>query len=276
MTVIFGGTGSLGKAIVKHIYGKVSNIHIVSRCEIRQAEMRELYPNCNYHLGDVTNPHTLPYIKNPGKVFNLAAMKHLDLGEINHEYCVCVNYNGVINTYSWAFEHNADSYAQSNTDKAIEPVNAYGMAKGLAIKYLECRNPKFPISMFVWGNVLNSRGSVIPKFVKTLKAEKSIYLTDAAMTRFWVHLDDVAKFMWENADKKGHHIPPMKAANIMDVGLATAEVLGINPKSVLIKKIPVRPGEKKHESIMPGYSSDIAEKYSHEELIELITRALND
>lgn len=276
MTVIFGGTGSLGKAIVKHIYGKVSNIHIVSRCEIRQAEMRELYPNCTYHLGDVTNPHSLPYIKNPGSVFNLAASKHVERAEESHEFGVNVNYNGAINTYSWAFEHNAESFSQSNTDKAVEPINAYGMAKGLAVKYLESRITNFPISIYTWSNVMGSRGSVLPKFINTLKKEKAIYLTDPSMTRFWVYLPDVAAFMWENRMKQGHHIPPMKAASILDLGLATAEVLGIRSKDVLIKRIAVRAGEKKHESIMPGVTSEFYEKYTHEELLELVGKAVND
>ena len=186
--IIFGGTGTLGKALVRRVYGITNNIHIISRDEIKQAEMMKEFPNCNFHLGDVTNPHSLPYIKNPGSVFNLAAMKHVERGQDNHEYCVNVNYNGVINTYSWAHEHGARSFTQSSTDKAVEPINTYGKAKSLAEDYLLSRRKKFPISIFNWGNVLGSRGSVIPKFIESLKLDKTVSITDFEMTSFWVSI----------------------------------------------------------------------------------------
>ena len=271
--IIFGGTGTLGKALVREVYGKHQPIHIVSRDEIKQAEMRKEYPKCIYHLGDITNPNTLPYIQNPGPVFNLAAMKHVELGQKHHEYCVNVNYNGVINTYSWAHTHRATSYTQSSTDKAVEPVNAYGKSKSLAEDYLLSRNKKFPISIFNWGNVLGSRGSVLHKFKETLEKENTLYITDFNMSRFWVLIEDVAKFMWGNHEKSGYHVPPMKGAKVLDLGLATAIVLGIEPKSVTLKEVGNRGGEKLHEKL-GGVTSYDCPQYSDKELIKLVERAL--
>lgn len=276
MTVIFGGTGTLGNALVKKIYNKpFDKIHIVSRDEIKQAEMQKQFPNVEFHLGDVTNIHSLPYIPSPGRVFNLAAMKHVERGQKNHEYCVNVNYNGVINTYSWAHTMGASSYTQSSTDKAVEPVNTYGKAKSLAEDYLLSRNPKFPISIFNWGNVLGSRGSVLPKFVESLKSEKTLYITDFNMTRFWVLIEDVANFMWEKTGECGYHVPPMKGAKVLDVGLAVAVVLGIEPKKVKLVEIGNRGGEKLHERLK-DYTSNSCPQYTDKELIKLVERALHE
>lgn len=272
--IIFGGTGTLGKALVKRVYGKHQPIHIISRDEIKQAEMAKDFPNCHFYLGDVTNPSSLPYIKNPGAVFNLAAMKHVELGQKHHEFCVNANYFGVINTYSWAHTHGASSYTQSSTDKAVEPVNAYGKAKSLAEDYLLSRNKVFPISIFNWGNVIGSRGSVLHKFAKTLKEENKLYITDFNMTRFWVSIDDVADFMWRNHEKTGYHIPDMKAAKVLDVGLATAVALGIEPKNVRLVEIGNRGGEKLHEKL-GGKTSYETKQYTDRELLELVRKGLN-
>ena len=235
--------------------------------------MAKEFPKCTFHLGDVTNLSSLPYIKNPGPVFNLAAMKHVELGQKHHEFCVNANYFGVINTYSWSHTHGASSFTQSSTDKAIEPVNTYGKAKALAEDYLLSRNKNFPISIFNWGNVVGSRGSVLHKFVKTLKEENTLYITDFNMTRFWVSLDDVAEFMWRNYESSGYHIPPMKAAKVLDVGLATAVALGIEPKKVKLVEIGNRGGEKLHEKL-GGITSMEAEQYTDKELLELVRKAL--
>jgi len=273
--IIFGGTGTLGKALVKEVYNKYQTIHIVSRDEIKQAEMKKMYPKCEFHLGDITNTSSLPYIKNPGPVFNLAAMKHVELGQKHHEYCVNVNYHGVINTYSWAHTHGASSYTQSSTDKAVEPVNAYGKAKSLAEDYLLSRNRIFPVSIFNWGNVVGSRGRVLHKFAKTLKEANTLYITDFNMTRFWVSIDDVANFMWANHEKSGYHVPPMRGAKVLDLGLATAIVLGIEPKKVKLVEVGNRGGEKLHEKLN-GQSSYDCPQYKKQELIDLVRKGLNE
>lgn len=272
--IIFGGTGTLGKALVKRVYDKYQPIHIVSRDEIKQAEMAREFPKCKFHLGDVTCLNSLPYIKNPGAVFNLAAMKHVELGQKHHEYCVNVNYHGVINTYSWAHTHGATSYTQSSTDKAIEPVNAYGKSKSLAEDYLLSRNRVFPISIFNWGNVVGSRGSVLHKFAKTLKEENTLYITDFNMTRFWVSIQDVADFMWRRHESTGYHIPDMKGARVLDVGLATAVALGLEPKKVKLIEIGNRGGEKLHEKLN-GVASNECPQYKETELLELVRKGLN-
>jgi UDP-N-acetylglucosamine 4,6-dehydratase len=276
MTVIFGGTGTLGKAIVKQIYGKQSPIHIVSRCEIRQAEMRELYPKCKFHLGDVTNPFSLPHIKNPGAVYNLAAMKHVELAEDNFEYCFNANYQGVVNTYSWAFEHKATSYCQSSTDKAVLPVNTYGICKALGEKYLYSRNTEFPVSVFSWPNVVGSRGSVLHRWKKQIEAGEKIKITNDEMTRFFVHIEDVAAFMVENHSFGGGPlVPPFKAATIVRFARALYHVMGEPWGGYDV--IGIRPGEKIHETMLIEgkiVSSDNYDTYTDNELIELVRRSI--
>jgi FlaA1/EpsC-like NDP-sugar epimerase len=246
---------------------------------MRQADMKKEFPNCIYHLGDVTNPFSLPHIEDPGSVFNLAAMKHVELGETNFEYCLNVNFRGVVNTYSWAFEHGAKSYSQSSTDKAVEPWNTYGAAKMLAEKYLFSRQEVFPVSVFSWANVIGSRGSVLHKFAESLINEGCVYVTDPDMTRMWVDLEDVAAFMWERKSLRSNgraHIPQMKSSTLLELAYALAEVLDVTTFEEKI--IGIRPGEKKHETMIADYaermSSDTCERYSHSELVELVRRSL--
>lgn len=274
MTVIFGGTGSLGNALVKRILSQLPDheIHIVSRDPDKQTRMRRKYPGLHFHLGDVTDPYSLPHIPNPGAVFNLAAMKHVERGQKNHEFCVNVNYNGVINTYSWAHTHNATSYSQSSTDKAVEPINTYGKAKALAEDYLISRHPKFPISIFNWGNVLCSSGSVVHRFIQSLTKSQKVSITDDRMTRFFVELPDVAAFMWKNHANRGYHIPQMRSATIISVAEACAAYLGID--TFTVEYIGNRGGEKIHEKLGDMTSYDVP-RYTQEELVEMIRRALD-
>lgn len=267
--VIFGGTGSLGKALVKKINTRRNEVHVISRCEIRQAEMQDEFPCVKFHLGDVTNPHSLPYIPKPSAVFNLAAMKHVERGQDNHEYAVNVNYNGVINTYSWAFEHGAKCYVQSSTDKAVEPINTYGKAKSLAEDYLLSRNRAFPITIYSWGNVICSRGSVIPKFVESLDRDGSLYITDFNMTRFWLTLDEVSNFMLKNYKKGGYRIPKMKGAKVLDVGIACAKIMGLEFCDLNIIQTGNRGGEKIHEKL-GGIESNKCEQFTMDELCTLL------
>jgi len=256
-------------------------IHVISRCEVRQAETLLKFPQVTCHLGDVTNPSTLPYLSDVGSVFNLAASKHVERGESNHEYCVLANYNGVINTYSWAFEHKAKSFTQSSTDKAVEAWNCYGAAKFLAEKYLRSRNRRFPISVFSWANVIGSRGSVLHKFKETLLKNNEILITDFDMTRFWVNLDDVAMFMWANRLKDSgdiNHIPPMKSSTVLELGLALAEYLNIPEKKIKIREVGIRPGEKMHETMVATnrkrMDSKDWERYTRKELVQMIREVL--
>jgi FlaA1/EpsC-like NDP-sugar epimerase len=280
MIVIFGGTGTLGRALSRVIVEENPHtpVWIVSRCELRQKEMKEEFPGFKYVIGDVTNTdwaeHLPPRVES---VFNLAAMKHVDIAEHNVRRCVDINYHGTVNTYLWS-QKCAATYAYSSTDKAVLPINAYGMSKALGERYL---SDKKNAAVFRWGNVIGSRGSVFHSFAKTLKSHDTAYITHPEMTRFWIHIDDVARFMWNKRrimTNNEAHIPEMKGASVLRMANAVATVLSIpNPEIVFTG---IRPGEKIHECLRTGHdyclTSNNCEQFTDDELLNLVSEVLND
>jgi FlaA1/EpsC-like NDP-sugar epimerase len=261
-------------------------VTVVSRCELRQKEMQKSFPDFEYVVGDVTNRDWEEQL--PSKVrhvFNLAAMKHVDIGESNVRRCIDINYFGVVNTYKYAEAADAESYSFSSTDKAVLPVNTYGLAKALGEKYLYERieknyaRPK--VSIFRWGNVLGSRGSVFHKMAATIKGEGKAYVTHKDMTRFWIHIDDVARFMWENRGNesaKRPHIPDMKATSVVRLAHAIAEATGCDVPDIVYTGI--RPGEKIHECLYTSHdyclTSNTCDQFTDKELVELVHEVLDD
>lgn len=283
MIVLFGGTGTLGQALAK-IIATESNYEctVVSRCELRQKEMHRLYPGFHYILGDIASDEWKRQIKSrPLLVFNLAALKHVDIAENNVEACIRVNVKGTMNTADWAMDVGVPHYVFSSTDKAVLPINTYGFAKGVAEKYLYSMQGKrdTAFSVFRWANVCGSRGSVFHYFAETLRNEQKIYITDPRMTRFWIHIDDVARFMWDRktvASGERPHIPEMKASRVLDLAHAIATVVGVPNYEIEITGI--RPGEKLHECLYTSHdyclNSNTAEQYSMDELEGLAKRVL--
>ena len=286
MIVIFGGTGTLGHALARIVsQDNFGPVYIVSRCELRQKDMRQEFPDFNYVIGDVTNTDWADNIpRNPKLVFNLAAMKHVDIAEDNVERCVAIDFNGVVNTYKWAKSVGAKSYIFTGTDKSVLPINAYGMAKGLAEKYLfeKARKDKgMTISVCKWPNVLGSRGSVLHYFVDSLKNNKPVNITDDRMTRFWLHIDDVADFMWDKRMETSlteAHIPALKASKVTELAASVARVMGV--EKYFLKEIGIRPGEKIHEVMRTGHdyciNSENCDQYSKADLDHLVARCLDD
>lgn len=282
MIVLFGGTGTLGHALARLISQSGYECTVVSRCELRQKKMHELYPRFHYILGDIASNEWKRQIRcRPYVVFNLAALKHVDIAENNVEACIRVNLQGTINTAEWAMDVGVPHYVFSSTDKAVLPINTYGFAKGLSEKYLYSMQGKrdTTFSVFKWGNVLASRGSVLHYFKESLINEKKIYVTHPQMTRFWILIDQVAQFMWERKFEPSMdraHLPTMKASSVLDLAHATATVLGVPDYKIEITGI--RPGEKIHECLYSGHdhciNSDTVEQYTMEELEELVKRAL--
>lgn len=288
MIVIFGGTGTLGHALAKVIKEQDLPCTIVSRCEERQQKMKAKFPLFRYVVGDITKTDWMLNLptENVDMVFNLAAMKHVDIGEHNVQRCVDVNYNGTINTYLYAKNVGANGYYFSSTDKAVLPWNAYGMAKGLGEKFLyervhNDRGERPLIGIYKWGNVLGSRGSVLHKFKHSLLTARTLYITNPEMTRFWIHIDDVAKFMWKmrlRETSSEAHIPPMKASTVERLGDAVAHHFDIETYDKCFTGI--RAGEKIHECLKTGHdycmTSETHEHYTDKELRDLVARAFDD
>lgn len=288
MIVIFGGTGTLGRALCKVIVDACDDpIYVVSRCEMRQKDMAREFPDINFVVGDVTNrdwEEQLPIACR--HVFNLAAMKHVEIGEENVRRCIDINYLGVVNTYKYAEAAQAESYSFSSTDKAVLPVNTYGLAKALGEKYLyervaKTRPTRPKISVYRWANVLGSRGSVFHKFARTIRDDGVAHVTHKDMTRFWIHIQDVAQFMWEHRLEETPlrpHIPDMKATSVVRLAKAIAQVLGCDVPE--IRYTGIRPGEKIHECLYTSHeyclTSQTCEQFSDDELLELVKEVLDD
>lgn len=273
--LIIGATGTLGRALIKHYYGKNHKLFCFSRDELKQKDLKDRFPGIECILGNIGDGFYNSYM--PSKIdmiYHVAALKHIDVLEKNVIETLKNNVQGTINVADFAIRNKVPRVAFSSTDKAVFPINVYGHSKALCEKHLthlnEIQNDtKFHI--FRWGNVIASRGSVIPYFVDTLLKEKKIYLTNLFMSRFWIKIEDAVSFMVEQMESPNEEkikIPKMKAAKVIDVARAIAKKLDIPDFDV--EMIGLRPGEKIHESITEELSSYNGPKYSKDELEELI------
>jgi UDP-N-acetylglucosamine 4,6-dehydratase len=285
--LILGGTGTLGRALTKEIIDNhpEAQITILSRDEHKQAAMKREFPQVRFVLGDIRDYASVArHVEGQEIVFHVAALKHVDILEENVAECIKTNVEGTINAADAAAMADVKHFIFSSTDKAVDPINAYGMAKGLAERYLYSLNAdptiKTKFSVYRWGNVIGSNGSAIPLFAKALKEQKEISITDPAMTRFWLPIEWAVRFMlltFRQAHTDCAMIcPNMKAASVFEVVKATAHVVG-RTGDVAFKVIGLRPGEKIHEEMISrhdgGMSSELADRYTFEELCELIRPA---
>lgn len=276
--LIIGGTGTLGNAITPRLLALGYDVTILSREEVKQKKMRAEYPEVKFVLGDIRDFSSLQrHCYHKDAVFHLAAMKHVDMAEENIVEGIKINLQGTMNVID-ACRDVVNYAAFSSTDKAVLPINAYGMCKALSEKLWFDAGANF--NVFRWGNVIGSRGSVIHNFVSSLQKEKKIYITSPEMSRFWIHIDDVAKFMISNfpfSNNGQPYIPEMKAAKLIDVARMTAAYLDIYDYK--IERIPIRPGEKIHEWLDyhdpdHEWKSNTGNQYSDDELYALVERTL--
>jgi len=283
MDLIIGGTGTLGKALLKKL--NPSDCIIFSRDELKQQQLKKVYPEATYILGDIRKKDDLLEVYRYHKVdtvYHFAAMKHVDLGECNVKLVADTNFQGVVNSYEAAMGH-ISNFIFTSTDKACMPINAYGMAKALAEKYLlhkQEEDKKVNIEIFRWGNILGSRGSVLSAFVNSIIKEKKIYLTSEKMTRFWLSIDEVVDFMLSeiSSPKKtnGIKVPAgMKASPVLNIALCVHKILDEEGYDIdlSIQRMDIRPGEKFHEDMaqefgVRKFSSDSGDEFTDKELTE--------
>jgi FlaA1/EpsC-like NDP-sugar epimerase len=211
--------------------------------------------------------------------FHVAALKRVPELEWNPDEAIKTNLIGTIKVADAAIQNKVRHVIFSSTDKAVLPINAYGMSKSLAEKVLFQRNRVQSITKFTvyrWGNIIGSRGSVIPDFVRTLKTQKRALITHPQMSRFWLTIEQAAKFVldtYEDAPWHKPNIPPVKSAKTVEVIHAVAELLGV--KDYKIDVAGIRPGEKLHEALLEssGYAqlcSETDKEYSRKELKRLL------
>jgi UDP-N-acetylglucosamine 4,6-dehydratase (inverting) len=262
--LITGGTGSFGKAFVKTVLNKwpdIKRLVIYSRDEQKQYQMameypHQKYPQVRFFIGDVRDFERLKRaLKGIEYVIHAAAMKHVPIAEYNPMECVKTNILGAENVINASLETNVEKVVALSTDKAAAPINLYGATKlasdklFIAANNIKGANP-IKFSVVRYGNVMGSNGSVIPFFLKKRK-EGVLPITDAAMTRFNISLDegvDMVLHALETAWGGELFVPKIPSYKITDVAMA----IGPNCKHEIVG---IRPGEKIHEEMITSSDS---------------------
>ncbi|WP_281231861.1 UDP-N-acetylglucosamine 4,6-dehydratase (inverting) [Flavobacterium gelatinilyticum] len=273
--LITGGTGSLGKALTKHIfevYPSVKKVIIFSRDEQKQFQMAQeyplnQYPQIRFFLGDVRDEQRLiRAFQNVDYVIHAAAMKHVHLAEYNPDECIKTNIGGAQNVIHAALQTNVQNVVALSTDKACAPINLYGATKLTSDKlFVAANNIKgvnpIKFSVVRYGNVMGSNGSVIPFFINK-KKEGKLPITDIAMTRFNISLQggvDMVMHAMEHAWGGEIFIPKIPSYKITDVAEAVAP-------DCPIEIVGIRPGEKIHEEMITAsdsfYTYDLGKYYT--------------
>lgn len=250
--LITGGTGSFGQAFIKYAleHLKPNVIRVFSRDELKQAELRKKinHPNVRYFIGDVRDKERIERaLRGVNIVIHAAAMKRVEACEYNPFEAVQTNIIGTQNLINTAIDCGVEKILALSSDKAVNPVNLYGATKLCQERIVTQSNsyvgPKKTILASVrYGNVVGSRGSVVPLFREQMKTGE-VTLTDDRMTRFWITLEQAVKFVVTSIEMmQGGEIfvPKLPSMKITDL----AQVIAPQAK---IKVIGIQPGEKLHE-----------------------------
>lgn len=264
--LIIGGTGTIGRRLTKKLLEQNPKvIRIFSRDEYKQFEMQqELYrhKNIRYLIGDVRDENRLlRAMEDIDYVFHLAAMKQVPACEYNPFEAVQTNVLGTQNVIQAALTTNVKKVLFTSTDKAIAPTNTYGATKLTAERLISAaqyqKGPKQTIFSSVrFGNVMGSRGSVIPLFIKQILKENKITVTDANMLRYMMTSTEAINLILEaNEMAKGGEVfvlkmPIIKLCDLVDVLIEGVTQKYNLSKAVAIKQIGIRPGEKMFEELM--------------------------
>jgi len=257
--LITGGTGSFGGvALDRFINTDIGEIRIFSRDETKQHDLRLKYNNdkIKYHIGDVRDFDSInTAMRGVDYVFSAAALKQVPSCEFYPIEAVKTNVLGTENTLRAAINNNVKNAIVLSTDKAVYPINAMGMTKALMEKVTVATSRGIPESGTVmcntrYGNVMASRGSVIPLFVDLIKAGQALTITDPTMTRFMMSLPeavDLVLFAFENGHQGDTFVQKAPAATILILAEALKKIFNADNE---IRIIGTRHGEKKHEALL--------------------------
>lgn len=256
--LITGGTGSFGNAVLqKFLNSEIREIRIFSRDEKKQDDMRMEYKSdkIKYHIGDVRNFDSINQaMVGVDYVFHAAALKQVPSCEFYPMEAVRTNILGAENMLEAALKNDVKKVVVLSTDKAVYPINAMGLSKALMEKLMVAKsrllNPQKQVFCATrYGNVMASRGSVIPLFVKQIKEGKPITVTDPGMTRFMMSLDEsvrLVEYAFSNAVPGDIFVQKAPASTIGDLALAIKEIFNASNE---IKIIGTRHGEKLYETL---------------------------
>lgn len=259
--LVTGGTGSFGTAFIRHILQEADPRRVVvfSRDELKQSNLRDTIddPRLRWFLGDVRDAHRLRRaFSEIDFVIHAAALKRVDAAEYNPFEFVQTNVVGSQNVIDAAIDCGVKRVIALSTDKASSPINLYGATKLVADKLFVAANaygkPRgTSLAVVRYGNVLGSRGSVIPYFRDRLQTGKPLPVTDPEMTRFWISLGDAVGFVLGSlASMQGGEtfVPLLPSVRLMDL------VQAMSPEHT-VEIVGLRPGEKRHEEMISSEDS---------------------
>jgi len=273
--LITGGTGSFGKQYVRTILARYRprKLIIYSRDELKQFEMQQDFPqDCmRFFLGDVRDAERLTQAMNGvDYVIHAAALKQVPAAEYNPMECIKTNIHGAQHVISAALANEVEKVVALSTDKAANPINLYGATKLVSDKLFVAANNvagghKTRFSVVRYGNVVGSRGSVVPFFRKQIaNGCDHLPITDASMTRFWITVQQGVDFVLKNfARMHGGEIfvPKIPSVKVVDLARAMAPQL---PHRI----IGIRPGEKLHEVMCPADDSHLTLEFADHYVIK--------
>lgn len=257
--LITGGTGSFGNAVLnRFLHTGVREIRIFSRDEKKQEDMRIALNNdkLKFYIGDVRNESSIAQaMKGVDYVFHAAALKQVPSCEFYPMEAVRTNVIGTENVLNAAAANDVQRVVVLSTDKAVYPINAMGISKAMAEKVMVARSrvQRKGETVFCatrYGNVMASRGSVIPLFVSQIKAGRPLTVTDPSMTRFLMSLEDsvdLVIYAYGNAEQGDIFVQKAPASTVGDLAQALQELFD---RQVGVRVIGTRHGEKLYESLI--------------------------
>ncbi len=280
--LITGGTGSFGSTFLSKITAyNPKEIRILSRDEKKQDDLRKKFNDVRikFFIGDVRDINSIEYaIRGCDYIFHAAALKQVPSCEFFPIEAVKTNVNGTYNVVSTAIRYKVDKIVCLSTDKACYPINAMGISKAMMEKVAlaESRNSDHTkVCVTRYGNVMASRGSVIPLFIHQLKNNKPLTITSSEMTRFLMSLDeavDLVLYALENGNNGDLYVQKSPASSVGDLASAVIKLFNSNSE---IKNIGIRHGEKLHETLLTSEEFAKSEEYDNYFKVPLDSRDLN-
>lgn len=256
---ITGGTGSFGRAMTEYLLKHTDGIiRIYSRSELLQAEMQAQFgtDRVRYLLGDVRDIGRLQLaLHGVDCLWHSAALKHVDKGEYDPAEFVATNINGTLNVITACIANHVKRAILISSDKAISPINTYGSTKMTAERVWTRANGYSPqgtiFTTIRYGNVMRSRGSVIPLWEHQIATNQPVSITDLSMSRFYMALPDAIELAWfagTHAPRGSILVPHLYAYTMRDLLQALCEEM--SHETVAMRYVGVRPGEKYHEHLL--------------------------
>ena len=266
--LVTGGTGSFGRQFIRTVLKRYRprRLIVFSRDELKQYEMQQEFdaPSMRYFLGDVRDAARLRQaMRDVDYVVHAAALKQVPAAEYNPMECIKTNINGAQNVIDAALENEVERVIALSTDKAANPLNLYGATKLASDKLFVAANNlsggrTTRFSVVRYGNVVGSRGSVVPFFQKLLAdGVKELPVTDPRMTRFWITLQQGVDFVLKNFVRMHGgeiFVPKIPSSRITDLAEAIAP-------GMPVRQVGIRPGEKLHEVMVPADDSRLTVEF---------------